>query len=579
LHPGDVLHRRRHGLDRGAGLRDLLSTHKTLGIAILLLAVIRLGVRLRYGAPALPADLPEPMRLAAHLSHYVLYALMIAMPLIGWAMMSAAAYPIVLYGGLRLPPILPASTGLHTLLWGAHYYLAFTFFALVLLHIAAALLHLLIRRDGVFQSHGAGADPRRGRLGEVRPGRPGKQARLSTFSTRGGEWRSRPGCSAACRLRSARPPRLSWPPPWGGDHLGQKLTAAPVQRQRLAPPRRPVGSSNRQETRPSRVAIGGWGGMRSYDYIVVGAGSAGAVVANRLSADINNTVLLLEAGRASHPWSRIPIGYAKLVIRNPAVNWLYSGEPEASTGGRRLPVPRGRMLGGSSSINGLAFVRGQAQDFDSWAQMGNAGWSYADVLPFFKRMERYEGGGDDAFRGRDGPLRVTDPPPRDPLYAALIRAAGEVGIAHNPDYNGARQDGIAMSQATIASRRRMSTAYCYLEPIRSARTLHIETGALTESLLFDGSRCTGVRYTVADTPHTKHWLGARSSSAAARSTRRNCWSFPASASRNGCAHSASRRATRSPASARTCATIMRRARAGRSVQRAGPSTIVDAASG
>ncbi|MDB5376724.1 MAG: putative choline (or alcohol) dehydrogenase, partial [Rubritepida sp.] len=194
--------------------------------------------------------------------------------------------------------------------------------------------------------------------------------------------------------------------------------------------------------------------MRSYDYIVVGAGSAGAVVANRLSADPRHTVLLLEAGPASHPWSRIPVGYAKLVA-NPAVNWLYNGEPEASTNGRRLPVPRGRMLGGSSAINGLAFVRGQAQDFDTWAQMGNPGWSYADVLPFFKRMERYEGGGDDAYRGRDGPLRVTDPPPRDALYAALIRAAGEVGIPHNPDYNGARQDGIAMSQATIASRRRM----------------------------------------------------------------------------------------------------------------------------
>jgi choline dehydrogenase len=239
--------------------------------------------------------------------------------------------------------------------------------------------------------------------------------------------------------------------------------------------------------------------MRSYDYIVVGAGSAGAVVANRLSADPRHTVLLLEAGPASHPWSRIPVGYAKLVA-NPAVNWLYNGEPEASTNGRRLPVPRGRMLGGSSAINGLAFVRGQAQDFDTWAQMGNPGWSYADVLPFFKRMERYEGGGDDAYRGRAGPLRVTDPPPRDPLYAALIRAAGEVGIPHNPDYNGARQDGIAMSQATIASRRRMSTAHCYLEPIRKRPNLDIETGALTESLLLDGSRCTGVRYTVAGAP-------------------------------------------------------------------------------
>lgn len=134
----------------------LVTTHKTLGIAILLLAVIRLGIRLRQGAPPLPADLPEPMRLAAHLSHWALYALMIGMPLIGWAMMSAAAYPIVLYGGFRLPPILPASTAMHTLLWNAHFYLAFAFFALVMAHLAAALFHLLVRRDGVFQTMAPG---------------------------------------------------------------------------------------------------------------------------------------------------------------------------------------------------------------------------------------------------------------------------------------------------------------------------------------------------------------------------------------------------------------------------------------
>ncbi|HTI79999.1 MAG TPA: GMC family oxidoreductase N-terminal domain-containing protein, partial [Acetobacteraceae bacterium] len=202
--------------------------------------------------------------------------------------------------------------------------------------------------------------------------------------------------------------------------------------------------------------------MQTYDYIVVGAGSAGAAVANRLSADPRNKVLLLEAGRASHPWSRIPIGYARL-ITNPAANWLYSSEPEASTNGRKLPVPRGKLLGGSSAINGMAFVRGQAQDFDTWAQMGNQGWSYDDVLPFFKRMERYDGG-DDAFRGRDGPIHVTNPPPRLPLLATLIAAAGQVGIPHNPDYNGATQDGIAMSQASIAAGRRMSTAKCYLDP-------------------------------------------------------------------------------------------------------------------
>jgi len=235
--------------------------------------------------------------------------------------------------------------------------------------------------------------------------------------------------------------------------------------------------------------------MHTYDYIVVGAGSAGAVVANRLSANPANRVLLLEAGPSGSPWTHIPVGYARM-IANPAVNWLYASEPEAATGGRRLPVPRGRMLGGSSSLNGLAFVRGQAQDFDTWAQMGNPGWSYADVLPFFKRMERYEGGGDDRFRGRDGPLRVTNPRVCEPLQAALIAAAGEVGIPHNPDYNGATQDGIAMSQATIASGRRMSTAACYLAPARRRPNLRIETGALAEALLLEGTRCVGIRYAV-----------------------------------------------------------------------------------
>jgi choline dehydrogenase-like flavoprotein len=235
--------------------------------------------------------------------------------------------------------------------------------------------------------------------------------------------------------------------------------------------------------------------MPIYDYIVVGAGSAGAAVAHRLSSDPRHKVLLLEAGVRSHPWSFIPVGSARL-IKNPAANWLYSSEPEANTNGRRIPVPRGKLLGGSSAINGMAFVRGQAQDFDTWAQMGNLGWSYEEVLPFFKRMERYEGGGDDRYRGRDGPLRVTNPEPRDAIFQALIEAAGEIGIPHNPDYNGASQEGIVMSQATIARGRRMSTARCYLDPIRQRQNLHVETGALTEALLLDGKRCTGVRYRV-----------------------------------------------------------------------------------
>ena len=233
----------------------------------------------------------------------------------------------------------------------------------------------------------------------------------------------------------------------------------------------------------------------AYDFIVVGAGSAGAAVAHRLSADPRHKVLLLEAGPASNRWSFLPVGSARL-ITNPAANWLYSGEPEASTNGLRVPVPRGKLLGGSSSINGMAFVRGQAQDFDTWAQMGNAGWSYADVLPFFRRMEAYEGGGEDRFRGREGPLTVTNPEPHEPLFQALIEAAGQVGIRHNPDYNGAAQDGIAMSQATISRGRRVSTARAYLDPVRSRANLRIETDALTEGLILDGRRCVGVRYSV-----------------------------------------------------------------------------------
>jgi choline dehydrogenase len=233
--------------------------------------------------------------------------------------------------------------------------------------------------------------------------------------------------------------------------------------------------------------------MSEYDFIVVGAGSAGAAVAYRLSENPKNKVLLLEAGAADNPWTWLPVGSARM-ITNPAANWLYSGEPEANTNGRRVPVPRGKLLGGSSAINGMAFVRGQAQDFDSWAQMGNVGWSYADVLPFFKRLESYEGGGDDRYRGRSGPVRVTDPPPPTPLLRALIEAAAQVGIEHNPDYNGECQDGIVMSQATIADGKRVSTARAYLDRAARRPNLHIVTGAHTEALLLDGTRCVGVRY-------------------------------------------------------------------------------------
>ena len=231
-----------------------------------------------------------------------------------------------------------------------------------------------------------------------------------------------------------------------------------------------------------------------FDYIVVGAGSAGCVLANRLSADPRHRVLLLEAGRPGHPWSSIPVGFAKL-IDNPAANWCYQSEPEESTRQRRLPVPRGRLLGGSSAINGMVFVRGQPQDYDTWAQLGNRGWSFQDVLPVFKRMESYPGG-DPEFRGRDGPLKVSDVQERNPLFDALLRAGEEVGLARNPDYNGAVQEGISMTQASIHNGRRMSTARCYLDPARSRPNLEIRTRALCESLRLEGMRCVGVQYTV-----------------------------------------------------------------------------------
>jgi choline dehydrogenase len=233
---------------------------------------------------------------------------------------------------------------------------------------------------------------------------------------------------------------------------------------------------------------------QTFDYIIVGAGSAGSVLANRLSANPNNKVLVLEAGRESHPWSRIPIGFAKL-IENPAANWLYASEPEPATGNRRIPIPRGKLLGGSSSINGMVFVRGQSQDYDQWAQLGNRGWSFRDVLPIFRDMESYQGEGDAEYRGRNGPLKVSENNETGPLYDALIKAAGQIGIEYTRDYNGAAQDGIGMTQTTIRNGRRMSTAVCYLDPARGRPNLTIQSNALTECLLIQDKHCVGVRYT------------------------------------------------------------------------------------
>ena len=240
----------------------------------------------------------------------------------------------------------------------------------------------------------------------------------------------------------------------------------------------------------------------TYDYIVVGAGSAGAVVASRLTEGGRHRVLLLEAGTqgSNFFWSKVPVGVAKM-IDDPAVNWCYSSEPDEGSGGRRIAVPRGRMLGGSSSINGMVYIRGQAQDYDHWAQLGNRGWSFQDVLPIFKRMERFEGGSDE-FRGRDGILPVTHTPRNKvPLLEKMIEAAEKMGLPYNPDQNGASQEGIGMSQVTITKGRRQSTAFCYLDPARGRANLQVDQGAIAESLILEGTRCVGVRYSINGVKH------------------------------------------------------------------------------
>ena len=236
-----------------------------------------------------------------------------------------------------------------------------------------------------------------------------------------------------------------------------------------------------------------------FDYVIVGAGSAGCVLAARLSEDPRVQVLLLEAGPEDrHPWLHIPIGYGR-TFRDPRVSWQFQTEPEAATAGRSLTIPRGRVLGGSSSINGLGFTRGQAADYDSWAQMGNRGWSFAEVLPYFKRMERFEGGAD-AFRGGDGPMSVSYARDRWELCEVFLKAAGRHGIPTNPDPNGARQDGIAYFQTNTRNGLRHSTSMAYLNPIRARPNLTVETHAEARRLLFEGRRCVGLAYEIQGQP-------------------------------------------------------------------------------
>src|SRR5437763_1629444 len=230
-----------------------------------------------------------------------------------------------------------------------------------------------------------------------------------------------------------------------------------------------------------------------FDYIIVGAGSAGCVLANRLSADGKHSVLLLEAGpKDTNLWIHVPIGYGKL-FKEKSVNWMYQTEPEPGLNGRQVFQPRGKVLGGSSSINGLLYVRGQHEDYDRWRQRGNAGWGYDDVLPYFRKAENQQRG-DDKYHGTGGPLPVSDWRHHDPLSEAFVVAAAETGIPTNPDFNGATQEGAGFFQTTTRRGRRASTAFSYLRPAKTRSNLHIVTSALAQRILFEGRRAMAVEY-------------------------------------------------------------------------------------
>ena len=231
-----------------------------------------------------------------------------------------------------------------------------------------------------------------------------------------------------------------------------------------------------------------------YDYVIVGAGTAGCVLANRLTACGKYTVCLLEAGPPDwNPMIHIPAGFMK-TIANPSVNWLYQSEPCPGTNGRTIPMPRGKVIGGSSSINGLIFSRGQKMDFDVWAQKGNRGWSYDDVLPYFRRYESHENSVDNKFRGQSGEMTITDLKWRDPLCEAFIKGAESIGIPRNPDYNGAYQEGTSYVQRTSTGKLRMSAARAFLKPARKRQNLRVITNAHATKILLDGKRATGVAY-------------------------------------------------------------------------------------
>lgn len=231
----------------------------------------------------------------------------------------------------------------------------------------------------------------------------------------------------------------------------------------------------------------------SIDYIVVGAGSAGCVMANRLSEDGANVVLLEAGPKDVNPFIHIPAG-VRTLLYNKSINWMYSSEPEPGSGGRRIHWPRGKVLGGSSSINGMQYVRGNSTDYDGWAQRGCKGWSYDEILPFFQKSEDFLEGGDSAYRGKGGPLKVEEARTILPLTDLFVEAAQQAGFPLTADYNGAQQEGVGYSQMTRMGRRRASTAQTFLAEAKGRPNLKIETDAMAAKLLFEGKKCVGVSF-------------------------------------------------------------------------------------